>query len=278
VTRGAPVGGDVGSRGLRVVLLAAAVLAILSGPAAASASSGLTIDELDCEPSPAALQDIGTMAEQDGIAMDEAIARYGWQQCFSELVADVQASYPGSYAGAAIVDDGRRAWIAFTEPVPDDVVELAAQVPVPVQLLDDREVTEAELNEALQARYGEVAGHDDIVAASGSFDVETGVITIRAQPADRLSQAERDQLLATLRSTSASNPAIAFDVALVVELGGGDDEDAATRAHRSVPTAAVIGVLGVAAALGAVAVAMAARYRRRADLLSGDRDGGRLGT
>jgi len=257
-----PIGGSLATRSLRVAVLVGAALVI---PAIVATSPAVAIDELDCEPSPAARQDIATMAEQEGIAMDEAIARYGWQQCFSELVADVQATYPRIYAGAAIVDDGRRAWIAFTDRVPDEVVERAAQIPVPVQLLDDREVSEGELNEALQALHGAVSQHEDVVTASGSFDVETAVITIRAQPADGLSEAERDRLLATLRATSADHPAISVDVALVDEVGGGEDESDTRPGLPLLPVAAVI------VALGVVAVVLAGRHRRRSSTVREDR-------
>lgn len=59
----------------------AALLALGSIPAYAAQPSlgGLVgaVDETDCEPSPAELEDIAFIAEQDGIPMDEAIARYG---------------------------------------------------------------------------------------------------------------------------------------------------------------------------------------------------------
>jgi hypothetical protein len=72
-----------------------------------------SVEEIDCDPTAAELEDIEFIAEQDGIPLDEAIARYGWQSCFVELTSYLQDTYSDLYAGAAITNGGEGAWIAF---------------------------------------------------------------------------------------------------------------------------------------------------------------------
>lgn len=245
---------------LAVVLFAGVFLAILAAVSDAAESPG---GDLDCEPTPTELEDIGFVAEQDGIDVEEAIARLGWQGCFSEAVDELQTTYPDTYAGAAIVDGGRGAWIAFTGQVPDEAVDLAAEIPVAVQLIADRAVSEAELNKTLQAVHDAVSQHDEIVAAGGSYDLETGEVTIQAQPRDTLSQAERDGLLETIRPPRPSNPAIAVEVVFVDELGGGDGE-AAAGSSRSLAQIVGYAALLVGAAAVVLVSLLRTRQRRRA--------------
>lgn len=217
------------SRRARLFVTAgAALLALVALPAHAAqlSLSGVigAVDETDCEPSPAALEDIAFIAEQDGIPMDEAIARYGWQSCFGEVTSYVSETYSDQYAGAAIVDDGRRAWIAFKGEVPEEVSDLVAAIPVPVDLIGGRGFSEIELNETLQSVYADISSHGEVAAANGSYDIETGVITIHAQPLQTLTEPDdRQQLRDRLLPDQPANTAITIDVVVVDELGGADE-------------------------------------------------------
>ncbi len=68
----------------------------------------------------AALEDLTTMAEQEGISLEEAIDRYAWHESFSMLVADIREKYPDRFAGAMITPDGNL-WIAFESKAPEGV-------------------------------------------------------------------------------------------------------------------------------------------------------------
>jgi hypothetical protein len=247
----------------------------LPSPAAASDEAESPIDDLDCEPTAAELEDIGFIAEQDGIDMEEAIARLGWQSCFSEAVDYLQATYPETYAGAAIVDRGRGAWIAFTGQVPDEAVELAAAIPVAVRLIDDRTVSQAELNETLQAVHAAVSQHEEIVAAGGSYDLETGKVMIQAQPRETLSEEKRERLLETIQPAQPTDPAIAIEVVLVDELVGGADEEAANPSRHVAQTVGSAALLAGAATVLVVSL-LRKRQRRRA-VGSPDTKAGRTG-
>jgi hypothetical protein len=219
----------------RLVAAAAALLILGVHPAIAALPTSLAqasenvdvgiLDEVDCEPSPTELEDIAAIAEQDGLSLDEAIARYGWQGCFGEVTSYLSEVYSDQYAGAAIVEDGRRAWIAFKGDIPEEAHGLVEAIPVTVELIGSRGFSETELNETLQSVYFNISNHKDVVAANGSYDQETGVITIHAEPIATLTDPDqRERLRETLQPDQPVNIAITIEVIVVDQLGGGDDE------------------------------------------------------
>jgi hypothetical protein len=218
-----------------VVAAAAALLTFSVHPAYAALPTSFaeasetigssSIDVTDCEPSPTELEDIAFIAEQDGLPLDEAIARYGWQGCFGEVTSYLNEVYSDQYAGAAIVEDGRGAWIAFKGDIPEEAHGLVEAIPVTVELIGGRGFSESELTETLQSVYPHISDHRDVVAANGSYDIETGVITIHAQPMATLTDSDqRERLRETLQPDQPANTAITIEVVVVDELGGGDDE------------------------------------------------------
>ena len=252
-----------GSRQRRLLVIAgAAFAALLAVPAQGAqvhlSGAGETVpvsdlDEIDCEPSPTELEDIAFIAEQDGIPLDEAIARYGWQGCFGEVTSYLTEAYADQYAGAAIIDDGRRAWIAFKGEIPEEVPDLVEAIPATVELITGRGFSEVELNETLQSVYRDISNHDEVAAANGSYDIATGVITIHAQPLQTLTDhVERDRLRERLVLEQPTNTAISIDVIVVDELGGADDESSdGTRRLAPVVSAGLLtaGVLALLAGL-----------------------------
>jgi hypothetical protein len=213
-------------RRLLVVVGALMIFGVLP----ASAAPVRSLDEIDCDPSPTELEDIAAIAEQDGLTQDEAIARYGWQGCFGEVTNYLSETYSDQYAGAAIAQDGRGAWIAFKADIPEEARGLVEPIPVPVELVGGKGFSEAELNETLVSVYPDISNHDDVVAASGSYDIETGVITIHAQPLASLTDSDqRERLRETLQPDQPVNSAISIEMVIVDELGGGDESSGQTR-------------------------------------------------
>jgi hypothetical protein len=247
-----------------VVAAGAALLALGAAPAYA-AQPGLggvveAANETDCEPSPAELEDIAFIAEQDGIPLDEAIARYGWQTCFGEVTNYLSETYPDQYAGAAIVQDGRRAWIAFKAEVPDEVSGLIEAIPVPVDLVGSRGFSEVELNETLQSVYADISTDGEVAASNGSYDIETGVITIHAQPVQTLTEPDqREQLRERLLPEQPANTAITLDVIVVDKLGGASESSDGSQAMAPALSTGLL-----AAAVLALAVRMLIRRRNLA--------------
>jgi hypothetical protein len=169
----------------------------------------------------AELVDIMSVAEDMGISVEEGIFRFGWQNQFAAIATELEETYPDRFAGAAIVNSGCGAWIAFTGLVPDLALELAGKLPVPVELIGDRGFAEHELVDALHEAYIPTVQHPSVISASGSPDSESGVITIYAQPRSSTDPAERDELCARLQPPPPTNPAITIQLILVEDLDSG---------------------------------------------------------
>jgi len=254
-----------GSRPAWLVVATGAVLLALGAIPAYAAPTGLggvveAVDVTDCELNPAELEDIAFIAEQDGIPMDEAIARYGWQSCFGEVTTYLSETYPDRYAGAAIVEDGRRAWIAFEGEVPDGVSHLVEPIPVPVDLVGGRGFSEGELNVTLQSVYADISTDEEVAGSNGRYDIVTGVITIHVQPLQTLTEPDqREQLRERLLPDQPANAAITVDVIVVDELGGAGESSDGSQGAASTLSAGLL-----TAAVLVLAVSMLIRRRNLA--------------
>ena len=65
----------------------------------------------------AELDDLQFVATEMGITLQEAIARYSWNDDFSRIVSDIRDASPQDFAGAAITGD-TEAWVAFAGQTP----------------------------------------------------------------------------------------------------------------------------------------------------------------
>lgn len=218
-----------------LVTAGAALLALGVVPLSAAAMTGLPgasetvdvgrIDEIDCDPTTTELEDIEFLAELEGIPIDEAITRFGWQNCFAEVANYLRRAYSDGYAGAAITENGRGAWIAFRDDVPVEAAELVQAIPVTVHLIGGRGFSEAELDQTLQTVFFDISSHPDVVTASGGYDIETGIVTIQAQPGGtHADPVQRDRLRQVLQPEQPANTAITIEVIIVDNLAIGADE------------------------------------------------------
>jgi hypothetical protein len=132
--------------------------------------------------SDAELQDLGRVAEQNGMSLQDAIDRYAWNDDFAEMVTQIRAVAPESFAGAEIVD-ARNAWVAFTGDVPAVALPLveafSAQYPnVSVSMRTGSGVSELDLEAAIESAHYAVLGQDGVLDATTSFDDDARRITI----------------------------------------------------------------------------------------------------
>ncbi|WP_067831200.1 S1 family peptidase [Actinomadura kijaniata] len=145
--------------------------------------------------SPAELEDLRLVARSDGISLEEAVRRWGWQGSFLKVTGRLQGRYPGEYSGAEIIGEGSGAWIGFKGAVPPEAVVLARTLPVPVRLIGNKGFSEKELNDATVENFFRVAGHPGVETAEGGYEIASGVIGISVAPRGHLSANERRRLL-----------------------------------------------------------------------------------
>lgn len=148
----------------------------------------------------------------------DAIDRYAWQEEFAEVTNRLAQTFPDEYAGARIVGDGLSTWIGFRAEVPALAADLVDSLPKPVELVRGRGFTQDELIAALEQSYYKVYRWPDIANAAGTVDIETGVITIEAEPSTELGFVQREQLRAALTQAPGPNPAITLRLIVVDEL------------------------------------------------------------
>lgn len=135
--------------------------------------------------SPAEVADLETMAEQDGISLEQAAHRYAWQDGFAMLATDLQERFPDDFAGAEIVDAaGHVAEIAFRDAVPAEARERAAAFgAAEVRLVGDRGHSVHELDDRVTAVHAAVTARQDLVDdVVSSYDSESGLVTVVVVP------------------------------------------------------------------------------------------------
>lgn len=176
-----------------------------SEPVDNSAQGGsLKLEDLN----PAEREDVMEMAKQEGWSEQEAVNRIGWQQSFSKIAEKLETTYPDAFAGAEVTGNGTGAKIAFAGAVPAEAKKRVGSLPVKVQLIGGKGFSEAELNRILGQNMG-VTGRKDVRSAVGSYDTDTGEISIKVEPEGRLSSAsERAAMRDKLRPSQPKNKKI----------------------------------------------------------------------
>ncbi|MEU6714199.1 S1 family peptidase [Nonomuraea sp. NPDC046802] len=201
---------------MRRKLLASLVAAVVAFPIAALNVPALAATSTQSE---AEAEDLALIAEQRGITLEEAQARFGWQEQFVEIANRVEDAHPDQYT-AASVNDGSP-WIAFKGEVPSGVAELTASLPVAVTLTPGKGYSRTELKAALEDNHYRIMGREDIADATSYYDVQSGNVTIEALPSAK--PADPAAFAAQLQAVQPRNTAITVTVKIVSELPGGDE-------------------------------------------------------
>ncbi|GAA2293132.1 hypothetical protein GCM10010149_46040 [Nonomuraea roseoviolacea subsp. roseoviolacea] len=169
----------------------------------------------------AEMEDLRQAATEEGITLEEAVARYGWQDDFVRVANEARDSFPDTYAGAVISEDGSSASIAFKGEAPTTVTNLAKTVRHPVKVFGGRPYSEEELRQTLKATHYEILARPDVATSAGEYDVQTGVITIRTQPKEPITDpAAKERFRASLLPArlASANPAIKVDIEVADQL------------------------------------------------------------
>ncbi len=215
-------------------LLLVAIIAVVSAflIAASEDSPTVTADHPSVN-SPAELDDLQFMADQEGITLEESIARYAWGDDFSESVGTIRDNDPSSIAGVAITG-GSTAVIRFSGPVTDYAQRViddfeAENHHVTISTPTNLGYTEREAEEAVVGAYYSVMAENGVEDGTAYFEDETNEIVIYVKTATPPSDDEKDglQQAAEQGAKEATRPNITdtFTISLSViqrDLGGLD--------------------------------------------------------
>lgn len=141
-----------------------------AGSSAASDSNATEADRLIGEygVTDEELADLQAYAAQEDMDLAEVVAKHGWQQAFSDMVAQIRDEHPESFAYSAMNEDGEiGATIAFAGPVPAAVEAQVREFDVPVRTSSDEPYSEQQVVKAVEA------AHYTAIKSAGTKDITT---------------------------------------------------------------------------------------------------------
>ena len=189
--------------------------------------------------SPAELNDLQFIANQDGITLDESIARYAWRDDFSEMVTAIEEDEPDS-----VVDTGKTgrlsAWIKFSGSISADAREAIDKfksenphVEVSLETGKDPGFTRREADEAVIGAHFAVMAEDGVQDSVTYYDSDAVEIVVTVQMAtppsgEKLSSLEK---AAERGAADATRPDITDSLAISLsvvqhDISGTDDSSA----------------------------------------------------
>lgn len=129
------------------------------------------------DPTPAELIDLQLTADEEGIALETAIARYSWQRVFESDIVKVRAAYPEIYAGSSMNSgDQPGAALYFTAPPPLGVQALLLDMPVPVELVQNALYPESQVTRSVNAAHMAVYDPSSGISVSTDFEADLDAI------------------------------------------------------------------------------------------------------
>ncbi len=139
--------------------------------------------------SPAELNDLQFIANQDGITLDESIARYAWGDDFSRMVTAIEDDDPDSVVDVAITG-GSSAWIKFSGSISgnarnaiDKFQSENPHVTVSLQTGKDPGFTKREAEEAVVGTHLAVMAEDGVQDGVTYYDSDAIEIVVTVQMA-----------------------------------------------------------------------------------------------
>lgn len=137
--------------------------------------------QIDDPISDAELEDLRALASQQGMSLQAAIDRYGWNDNFAIAVSTVREASAEAFTGAEIVDGGG-AWVAFAAGAPERALEVIdtfkkSHPTVTVEVQTDLGFTEVELEKAIETVHYAMFESANVRDVSTSFDFDTRQIT-----------------------------------------------------------------------------------------------------
>lgn len=175
---------------------------------------GITLSEIE---------DLKIIAEMENLSLDEAIDRYAWQTQFIQVADKLEEKYPDTFAGAVFEKDGSGAWFAFKHDIPKDAISAVNELPATIKLYGQRGFSEMELKSKLDLVHYNTLMHDGVIDVHSYYDIDTGYITIEAQPKEVLSTVEKSIIKSEIQKKHSQNNLINIKINFVDEIDGGED-------------------------------------------------------
>ncbi|MGH2455197.1 MAG: hypothetical protein ACRDHD_02930 [Candidatus Limnocylindria bacterium] len=156
-----------------------------------SLGAGETLDPLPDVPAPsssdpisdAEMQDLETLAAHYGMGIDDAIARFAWNDNFSIAVDQIRQRFPAEFAGARI-ESASSAWVSFAGRPPSEALAVLEEfgrsspgLAVDVEVVANRGFTESKLDEAVQSVHYALMASPLVLSASSGYDIQTGLVS-----------------------------------------------------------------------------------------------------
>ena len=187
--------------------------------------------------SDAALQDLRSVANTEGISIQAAVDQYGWHHPFSLAVADISAAAADDFSGAAITGSAQ-AWIAFAddtvpEAATNALTEFRKDYPnITIEFHTGTSFTDREISAALRAAYFKVYNSTEVQDAIASFNSGTRQIEIVANVGtDSPDPATMEELVRKAKEgvSESGGPALLDVIGVTVEVVnhelGGEEHD-----------------------------------------------------
>lgn len=173
---------------------------------------------------PYVLEDMESIAADEGIPLEVAISRYAWHGEFADIAGQVEAAFPHDFAGAAVNTSGdQSATISFAGTVPDGVERILADSPVDVTIEEGTGLTLVDRAELVSTVHYSVFDTVSAESVSTYFDDETKTMHVSVEsPAT-----EGDAVTARSRASGAlvASGQTAFKVVIETVEGEAAGED-----------------------------------------------------
>ena len=155
-----------------------------------------------------------SISSDTGEDVERLVDLFRHQDGVRSFFEQVRTRYPQQYSAASqALYDGSPAWIALTGEVPADLVPLAEQLPIPVELRGGAALSDAEREKALGPAWELFNATVEPQGASGGLFAPTAVFTVDYAPGGDV-RADDTTAAAMVDAASA---AIGRDVAFSVE-------------------------------------------------------------
>ena len=233
-------GGILGVIAVVVVIVAMAAAPSRDGETVASHHNTATVSPHDAAAlirqhasinGPAELNDLQFMANQEGITLEESIARYAWRDDFSEMVSAIEDDDPDSVVDAASTS-GSSARIKFSGSISGNarntIDKFKSENPgVAISVQTGLGFTGREVEEAVVGAHFAVLDEDGVQDSATYFDSDANEIVVTVQMATSPSDEKKSSLerAAKQGAIAATRPDImnSFTISLSVvqqELSG----------------------------------------------------------